>query len=121
MIFHRFCALIFVLGVLLGACGSESPEEAAAREQLEQAERDINQALATDEGRRELALTIASGSPLTNEQALCFVDNSDTDSLVGVLRLASGEAGTDIDNVLEPIREAFNSCGVALDNFDLAQ
>ena len=107
----RFVGLIFALAFIVAGCGDENPE-------LSQAEEEIAELLETPEGREQLTAVLSNGSPLTFEQSTCFIDNTEADELAAVLTLGAGES-SNINEVLEPVRQAFELCGVRLDAFNV--
>lgn len=104
-------ALTLAASIVLGACGGGNAE-------LEQAQNEIEALVETEEGRLELALSLASTSPLTIEQSICFVQNSETEVLAGILALGGGDNGLNASEVVEDLREGLETCGVRLDAFE---
>lgn len=109
----RLLGALFALALIVSACGEEENPVFA------QAQAEIDVLLETEEGREQLVATLANGSPMTLEESECFIDNSTSRDLAGIIVLGSGQSGTDISGVLDPIREAMNACGIRLDAFNL--
>ncbi len=112
---RRLLGPIFAFALVLSACGGDDDVSPVVAEVQEE----IDMLLETEEGRGQLAVTLATGSPMTFEQSECFIENSSSRDLAGLIALGSGEAGTNIPGVLEPIREAMEACGVQLDSFNV--
>ena len=116
MTLRRLASWIFGLALVLSACGDGGESDNPV---IAEAEREIVELLETEDGRGQLAATLSIGSPLTFEEAECFIDNSSSRDLAGLIALGAGEAGININEVLEPIRQSMESCGVVLDSFDV--
>lgn len=115
MTLRRLVLNLFGLALIVSACGGEDEVSPIVAE----AEAEIVELLEQEDGREQLAFNLSVGSPLTFDQAVCFVDNSTPRDMAGVLALGAGEAGTDISAVLEPVRQAFVACDVVLETFGL--
>ncbi len=114
MTLRRMVGLIFGLGLVFSACGDDDVNPVIA-----EAEAEIIELLETEEGRGQLAATLSVGSPMTFEESECFIENSSSRDLAGLIALGAGEAGININEVLEPIRQAMEACGVQLDSFNV--
>lgn len=115
MTLRRVVGFLFGLGLVLSACGDDVSDNPVIAE----AQAEIDVLLETEDGRGQLAATLSVGSPLTFDEAECFVDNSSSRDLAGLIALGAGEAGININEVLEPIRQSMESCGVQLESFGL--
>ena len=115
MTLRSLASWIFGLALVLSACGGGESDNPVIAE----AEAEIIELLETEDGRGRLAATLSVGSPLTFEEAECFIDSSSSRDLAGLIALGAGEAGININEVLEPIRQSMESCGVLLDSFNV--
>lgn len=77
----------------------------------------INSMLATEEGRALIAETMAEQSGITQEQAVCFLENIDAGTMVALSELgASGATTPDPsalpDTALGDLMDAVTTCGI---------
>ena len=109
---RTIAVLGFAISILLGACGG-------GEEELTDTEIEITELLETEEGRIQLALNLSTSTPMTPDQARCFVDNSEVDVLVGIIEIGRAQPGVDAATVVEGLRQGLETCGVRLDSFGI--
>ena len=83
----------------------------------EDAEIDLAALFATDEGRALLADGFAESLGITEEQALCFVENTPADVLQQYVEFAEGPGGAPSNELIAAMLASMDECGLSFEDF----
>ncbi len=80
-------------------------------------EDDIREFLSTPEGRAGIASGVVTTSSMTQEEALCFVEQTDADTLIELFQLGSGQITTPSPEGQAGLLAGLASCGLDIGVF----
>jgi len=78
---------------------------------------DIEGFLSTPEGRGAIAQGMASTSALTEEQALCFVENTDAETIFNLFQIGAGGSTENAGDALAGLEVGLEACGLSIGQF----